>query len=252
MLPKEVIILGGGASVVPAIEKGLFDILPQTFCVGLNYSYKFVNTTAVCGVDEVFYNDEIKQGLRDVPLFIGKEHYSLQNRADNSIFFKCHDKYDRELTNGVYTPTLTGLFSLSLLIRLIGEGNIYLLGYDYGPLKNDQGDSLCDANGKPLTHWYQGKLDHRGVGKINWYSATVIDYEVTQKRISHAEKEFRPYADERGVKIWNVSSGSAIPYFEKISYESFLTKIESNRHNQEQLRKDLRESLEALKKEKGL
>lgn len=253
MLPKDLIILGGGASIREGMEKGLFDLLPKTFCIGLNYAYKFIETTAVCGVDETFYNEEVTN-LKKLPLFIGKEHYDLKNRGETSIFFKSSNTYDRELTNGVYTPTLTGLFALSLAIKLMEGGTIYLLGYDYGPARNAEGKILCD-NGThpiPLTHWYQGKMSHRGIGKINWYTATAIDYEETQKRITHAEKEFRPYAKESKVNIINVSLGSNIPFFPKMSYEEFLTKKLIVDHNQEDVRKDLKESLLALKKEKDL
>lgn len=256
MVPKDLIILGGGASVLKGMEKGLFDLLPNTFCIGLNYSYKFVQTTAICGVDETFYNEQVNE-LVELPLYIGKEYHALKKRGPNTIFFRCNDKYDRELDKGIYTPTLTGLFCLSLFIRFLDVGNIYLLGYDYGPLKNDKGEMIYEDQlpRKPLTHWYQGKFQHRGIGKINWYTATVIDYDATQKRISHAEKEFRPYAEEPKVKIWNVSPDSNIPYFEKINYEQFFQKIkESNMEgiNQEELRKELKEELIKFKAERKL
>lgn len=254
MLPKELVILGGGWSVLNGIEKGLFDKLKNMFCIGLNYSYNWVETTALCGTDEDMYNADHEKIQARPELWIGKENMTLKKRGDNHVFFKDSYTYDRELDKGVYTPTLTGLFCLSLMIRAMNEGTIYLLGYDYGPKLNEAGEIICEDRAPrfPLTHWYQGKLNHRGIGKINWYTATVSDPLSGGVRISHAEKEFRPYAPESKVKIFNVSPQSNIPTFEKIGYEEFFRKTETAAHNQETLRADLKAHLIALKKEKKI
>jgi hypothetical protein len=123
----------------------------------------------------------------------------------------------------------------------MGTGTIYLLGYDYGSLKNADG-KYAYIDGVPVTHWYQKELKHRGTGKINWYTETLLDYEVTGKRISNAEKEFRPYLGEKDVRIVIVGP-SNIPYFEHISYEQFFTETSTTEHNQETLRTELKDQL---------
>jgi hypothetical protein len=249
MLPKKLIILGGGYSVKEEIEKGLFDWLPNSFCVGLNYSYKFVNTTAVVAVDETFYNTNCLK-LNELPLYIMKKPTSICDKplSDKAITLKSSLKYNRDCEDGIYSSTLAGLYALSLFIKVLDEGEIYLLGYDYGTVTGD-----CDKHNKLLTHWYQGEVEHRGIGKVNWYNATVVDQQ-TRLKISQAEKEFRVYKDETKVKIYNVGLKSNIPetLVQKISYEQFFTLNETNRHNQDELRIELRNSLWALKQEKNL
>ena len=119
------------------------------------------------------------------------------------------------------------------------EGEIYLLGYDYGPQRDSDGKPLIDERGRILTHWYQGKCEHRGIGKINWYTATMTDSKDKKTKITNAENEFRVFANESKVKIYNVGLQSTIPTFEKISYEQFFEKIDKTPINQEEIRKEL-------------
>jgi hypothetical protein len=255
-LPSQIVLLGGGFSIREGIEKGLFDFLQDKFCIGINYSFNFVDTTAQLGVDEVFYNTEYDK-LKSIELFIGKEHPGLYHRALSHIFLKPSKEYDRDLKIGVYKQTLSGIFALSLAIKLLDysdsttervQKKIFICGFDYGPAKDKDGKILVDSSGKPLTHFYQDKLQHRGTGKINWYTATTLDTE-TRKRITHAEKEFSPYAKESKVKIYNVGLDSMIPTFEKISYDQFFSHTFDKVYNQAALRTELKEVLWAIKKE---
>ena len=244
MLPKTLIILGGGASVRDGIQKGLFEFLPNTFCIGLNYAYKFVHTTATASIDETFHNSYFNE-ISELPLHIAKEHYSIQNKG-KTVFLKPSNIYDYSLVKGVYNQTLVGLFTLSLGVYLLEEGSrIFLLGYDNGQYKDSEGN-LCVQGNIPLTHWYQGELYHRGIGRLNWYTATSIDYEDTQKRISQAEREYRVYKDAP-VKIYNVSPNSNIPTFEKINYDNFLHMIQNETYYQADLRNILREEVNFIK-----
>ncbi len=244
-LPKDLIIIGGGASVKEGIDKGLLNLLPNSFSVGLNYAYKYMNTTVNMGVDERFWNDNYQE-LSQLPLYIGKQHSEIRNIGKNTHFLPpCRDYY-RDLKPGVYSSTLVGLFSLSLFINLMDEGNIFILGYDYGPQRDEQGKPLLDEKGRPITHFYQGKVEHRGIGKINWYTSTIVDNRITGKRIPNAEKEYRVYKDETKVKIYNVNLQSAIPTFPKISYEEFFTKKLTTELNQNDIREEVVRRLNIL------
>lgn len=246
MLPNQLIILGGGASVryLGAIDGGLFAFLSNKFCIGINYSHKWVNTTCNLGVDETLYaRNGDHEEIAKLPLWIGKEHWNLGYREANSIFLKDTVEYDRTLTKGVYKCSLSGIFALSLAINLLdyAEGNteIYLLGYDNGPaIHCENGEIVTDSKNRPLTHWYQDEFEHRGTGKINWYCQTTLDYE-SKKRITKAEEEYRVFKNESKVKIYNVGGTSVIPTFPHISYEQFFTKKLTNVHNQDELRGSL-------------
>ena len=249
MLPKQLIIIGGGVSIREGLEKGLKDLIPKTFSCGLNYAYKYFDTTLTCGIDEKFFNENYKD-IAKMPLFLGKSNVSVNIAGGkNCYLFKHSMKYDRELFGGIYSSTLAGLFALSTFIKLMDVGTIFLLGADYGVIKDSEGKPLVDKLGRPLTHFYQeetGHPDHRGIGRINWYTSSLVDPKDKNKRISNAEKEYRVYANETKVKIYNVSPQSAIPTFEKITYDEFFKKIEPITQTQEELRKEVEAKFQGL------
>lgn len=253
MLSSQLFLLGGGASVryLGAIEQGLFSFLQNKFCIGINYSYKFVQTTCNLGVDETMYNNETTHAeIAALPLWIGKEHKDLKNREQNSIFLKPSKVYDRVLKAGVYKASLSGLFALSLGIKFMSfeqtNPEIYLLGYDYSKAAH-----LVDSKGRPVSHWYQEDFEHRGTGKVNWYQQTGIA-EDTKQRIAYADLEFRPFAKETKVKIYNVGGTSLIPHFEHLSYEEFFMKQYTAVQDQNKLCTDLKECLWAIKRENNI
>lgn len=253
MLPKQLVILGGGASVRPYWDgvnkdKGLFELLPKVFACGLNYSYRFVESTVYCGIDEKFFNENFKDIIK-LPLFLGKTNYSvtLDYGKNKMYMFNPCRFYDRELLGGIYSSTLAGLFALSTFIKLMEEGSeIFLLGFDYGATKDENGHPCIDQHGRPLTHWYQGKVEHRGIGKTAWYTATSENPKRKGETVPNAQKEFGVYAGETKVKIYNVNPQSKIEVFEKISYEQFFTKMLIPEHNQVDVRKDLELKFRAL------
>jgi hypothetical protein len=245
-LPNKLILLGGGASVIEGINKGLFSWLPNTFSVGLNYSYKYINTTVNMAADEAFYNTNRKD-VDKFPLYIGKSHVDIHNPGKNAYFLPPCKNYYRGCEPGIYSSTLIGLFATSLFINLMEEGTIYLLGYDYGCLKDNEGKNIIEpVSQKPYTHWYQDKFQHRGSGKLNWFTATLTEPRDPTKRISNAEKEWRVYKDETKVKIINVCLNSAIPTFPKISYDQFLEETKNESYNQDEIRAEVRKRLERL------
>ena len=267
MLPSNIFLLGGGASVryLGGIDKGLFQFLQDKFCIGLNYSYKFGDTTCTLGIDETMYEDEaIHPELAKLPLVIWKSQKHIKHPEPNTIFLKPSKNYDRDLNEGVYRASLSGIFSLSLAIKLMDlvahtnpsiagiekTPEIYILGYDYGPYIKD-GKAVLDSNGKPITHFYQDNFTHRGTGKISWYKQTGLDKE-TQQRKAYADLEFKPFVSEKEVKIYNVGGTSNIPHFEHISYDELFTKKLISVHSQEALRNELREVLTWIKSEKHI
>jgi len=237
MKTKQLIIIGGGASIKEGIQKGLWDEIKDHFVIGLNYSYKyFSNPTVQCYVDRDFYIKELPNGLANIPLIVGKTLKGTpQVIKPNTIFLKASNKYTRDLSTGVYKSALVGYFALSLGIYLLDEGDIFLLGYDFG----GQGTQKISNNKSiAVTHFYQGEIKHRGIGKVNYY--------LQKKR---PESDFAPYKNEKKIKIYNVSINSRIPdsIFPKISYDQFFKLLDTTTSNQDLLRSYIREQLEKVK-----
>jgi hypothetical protein len=227
---NQAIIIGGGTSINEGIDLGLWKKIENKFTVGLNYSFNYFNSTLQCFVDLDFYQREAEK-LRRLPLVIGKHHkFKPGLPLDNTITLEAKASYNKDLTEGVYKSSLVGLFALSLTIKLLGKGEIYLLGYDYGALTKEK-----DKNNKAITHFYQGRIKHRGVGKINYYTAR-----------GRAQKDFAVYKQEKEVKIFNVSLDSYITTFPKISYGEFFRRLDKQKYHQTQLREEIKKELKHL------
>jgi len=218
--PGQLIIIGGGTSIREGIDKNLWNKLEGKFTIGTNYSFNYHISTILCYLDNKFFQEQ-KENLQTLPLIITKDHKN--NQLSNNIMMKLNNKGSRNLNNGVYKGSLTGIFALSLAVYLLDEGEIFLLGYDYGASGYN---TAQDGKTKhAITHFYQGKLHHRGVGKVNYYN--------TKDR---AKRDFEPFEKEKKIKIYNVSMASNIPTFPKISYEEFFQKLDDKKFCQSYLR----------------
>jgi len=223
--PLQLVIIGGGSSIQEGVSKDLWNKLKDKFVIGINYSYNyFKDPTILCYCDKKFYNDERKK-IKNLPLVIGKEHGQLHPEPNTIMLKTIASKYSRDLKNGVWKSSLTGIFALTLAIHLLDEGEIFLLGYDYSAIgKSKRSESL--------THFYQEEIQHRGTGRTNYYDSS-----------GRADKDFLPYKNEKKIKIYNVSMNSRINTFKKISYDQFFKMLDKKTYNQEELRKFIKEKL---------
>lgn len=227
--PKQAIIIGGGFSKLEGINKGLWDKIKDKFTCCINYDYKyFSNPTIETFVDCDFYNNELNK-LKSLPLIIGKYDKKIEKtQHSNTIMLQVNDKkYIRNLSEGVFKSSLAGLFSLSLMIYLLNKGTLFLIGFDHGNINGKK-----DKNNKFITHSYQGEINHRGIGKINYYN--------TKGRV---DRDFGVYSSEKQCKIFNVSLESKINTFPKISYSEFFNKLDKKTYNQTILRERIKQKL---------
>ena len=229
--PNQLILIGGGSSIKEGISKGLWDKIKDHFIIGINYSYKFIDSTIQIWLDKKFY-EENKEGFDKLPLIITKP---VKGLSSNVMVLKTLSAYKRDVKNGCYKGSLSGIYALSLAIYLLDIGEIFLLGYDFG----ERGKG---KKGRALTHYYQNLsikdgeiLEHRGVGKINYYGTK-----------GKADRDFTPFKDEKKVKIYNVSLNSKINTFEKISYDDFFKKLDDKKFNQDLLRTEIKNKLKGV------
>ena len=215
---KQLIIVGGGFSVKEAIDIGLWTKLKEHFVIGTNYAYKFNEFTFNTFVDSTFYNTQ-RLELEKLPLIIGQCR-NIKVKLPNTLAIPTNAVYTRDLKGGIHCAKLTGIYTLSLGIYLLNEGEIFLLGLDLGSVTK-----VLDAKKRPYTHWYQDQFEHRGVGKISYYDAR-----------DRGEKDFGCFKNETKIKIYNVSPLSKINVFPKISYEQFFKQLNTETFNQDELR----------------
>jgi len=218
--PKQLIIIGGGASIREGIPKDLWNKLKRKFVIGTNYSFNFHTSTIQCYLDNKFFEEQ-KDKLKTLPLIITKPHQ--KHKLANQIMLKVNSKGTRDLKNGVYKGSLTGIFALSLGRYLLDEGEIFLLGYDFGA--SGYNTAKDKKTKHAVTHFYQGQLKHRGIGKVNYYNTK-----------GRPERDFAPFKQEKKIKIINVSPSSKINVFEKIDYNEFFKRLDDKRYCQSWLR----------------
>jgi len=252
--PKNLIVIGGGHSISKGASMGLWDRIKGCFTIGCNYNYyHFPYATFYSWVDNDFYKKE-RENLAKLPLLIGCQHPEVEKiKLPNTITLPATSKYDPTLKTGVFKKVLVGLFALSIgcyLMRDIKDGKIFTLGFDFGEARNcnkslrQRGQKLSpqiikDNQNRPCTHYYQGEINHRGIGKTSFYSNK-----------DHQKNIFQPYIDKQSVPIYNVSLNSKINQFPKITYEQFFEMLDNMIYNQDNLRNYICSKINNLKCEK--
>ncbi len=250
-MKKQIIIIGGGYSIKEGISKGLWDKIKGKEVIGCNYSFNhFPSPTLQCFADNDFYDKNCNK-MKSIPLIVGVNK-KLKKILPNTILLPSLGVYHRDIKMGVYKTSLVGFFSLSLAIYLANPGDeIYLLGMDYGEARKSDYEKFMknstvlqkviirDEKNRPLTHYYQGELSHRGIGRMNYYNS-----------LNRAELDYKCYKVVKDIKIYNVSLISKIPntIFPKLSYDDFFKKLDNNSYNQTELRKDAVDRLKWAKK----
>lgn len=217
-----VVLIGGGWSVKEGIEKGLWDRIKNEQVWSCNYAFMVMPylPKKEIWVDIGFYKNNVEalqklweQGVemhtKKHPQYAFiQDHLFLYDSSRESKYYYGREALEKKM---IYYGKmgLSGMFALSLAIGYKFD-EIFLLGYDFGSR------SIKDIN----THFYQDEL------KV--YSTGVTHpevYRMPNNTVKQAEVEdFKVYLNE-SVKIWNVSSLSNIPYFDKIDYDQFFEKI---------------------------
>jgi len=205
MKPKQLIIVGGGESINKGVNKGLWDALRGRFTCGINYSYRYFQSTYLCCMNYTDFYDVNRKELAKLPLVISCDRPHPSKWEKNTVLV---DK----------NYMLSGILALDVGMRVLEEGKIFLLGYDY----NEQNNK---------THFYQGEIDHRGIGKSAYYDRGFED------------RDFRPFCNNKKIKIYNVSMKSRIKCFSKLTYNKFYKKLDDSKYNQEGLVKEIKRRL---------
>jgi len=267
MKNKRAIICAGGASMrqgmwdIPVKQLPLWDKIKDEFVLGINWDFKFHNSTVELYGDYEFYIAE-KENLEKLPLvlapqdgFYGRERERQNNRTEwNEIYHYSHEIHllkNRKIETingkqieyhemdgwekGFYRGILTGSLAIHIAI-ILGYTEIYLLGYD---------GNATDGR----THYYEdefigfskkesGKkrtgigLDENGNFKTSYYQRSVDgSFEVFLKSLDK-------------VKIINVSPDSKLTIFPKISYEEFYKRLETKEEllSQDNIRHDIKKT----------
>ncbi len=218
MKTNQLIIIGGGYSIKEGIRKGLIDELKGRLVCGINYSYKYFDSTYLVCLNYNDFYDKNRRELVILPLILTTERPHPSQYEDNTIVLPHKVEY-----------RLAGILALKVGIELLREGELFLLGYDFSEYKNKK-----DNKKRPITHFYQGQIEHRGIGKAQYYNY-----------YNHAKRDFESFAQVKKVKIYNVSLDSQIDTFPKISYDQFFKMLDNKKFNQDKLRSKIRQQLGA-------
>jgi len=247
--PNRAIIIGGGYSIKEGMQFGLFDKIKTEFTVGLNSAYKFIEPTIEMWVDWSFWAGRNTEPNKDKILQLNSLKICNVSaiRKENSIpndiiplYCKGNVRPSEMFSKkAVFSPALCGYFGLTITANILNKlthgGEIYLLGYDFG----DAGKT--DNKGRAITHFYQGQIEHRGIGLIKYYKA----------KETNADAIFKMYVEDfPNIKIYNVSMISKINVFEKISYQDFFQKIKNNpiKINKPYVKSEIAKLLDPLKR----
>jgi len=231
---KEIIVIGGGYSIKNAPQEALGSLLLTKCSIACNYACLNFKTTFTTFIDREFYYPspdnvlnksypDISTKLKELSLIIGIDfqNYLTTNKLliPNTLVVKGGEKFNREHSKdlGFFPLILTGLFSVYLAAWLLNyEGTLMLLGFDWTKRTKD-------------THYYD--LQHRGVGKTNFYE------------VHNSYNYFKYLINEPKLKIYNVNLDSNIHCFQKITYQQMFTLLNSEIVNQDLLRLEIKQIL---------
>jgi len=237
MLPKEVIIIGGGPSIQEGLSLGLKDKIKDKFVITCNAScYHFDSTLTTC-MDIKFYNGRLDgidkpirpehvDKLKSLPLIISAYRDEIKEiNYGNTILVRESNIYSNNpLKNGFYAHCLTGIFSLSIVSWLINyDGVIYLMGFDWTKRTQEEIKNKQSAT----THYYED-IKHKGIGITKRYED------------NNPNIKFDPFLKEHKLKIYNIGLDSNIACFEKVNYEEMFELIDKEKYNQEEIRKEIK------------
>jgi len=212
----QLIIIGGGISINEGIYTGLKQRLEGKFVCGINYAYKYFDTTFLTCLNYVDFYDINRKELKELPLIITPSRPHPSVWEDNTLLVK-NNKY-----------ALSGVLALDIATSILTKDDeIYLLGYDYGAITE-----IKDSQGRSITHFYQGDIEHRGVGSHSYYDRS-------------KKCNFFSLNTDNYTPIFNVSMDSKIECFSKITYSEFYERLEYKTYQQDILRAELKEKLNA-------
>ena len=240
MIPNECIILGGGVSINTGINLGLKDKIKNKFVITCNYAYRDFKHTFLNFLDKNFYvpdyaknyvnksitrHSHIYNELKKESLIIGINDNGIEEfKLDNTV-----------LLNKKHNTCLTGIFAINLAIKIMTNGTIYLLGFDWNRRTNlPERDPNYNPNSDLQIHYYNN-IKHRGIGYVGYYEN------------HNPNKLFIKYIKNKNLKIYNVSLDSNINCFEKISYKQMFDLLNSKKCKQKELRLSIRKQLTTIK-----
>ncbi len=225
----ECVILGGGKSVVEGLNLGLQARLKDKFVIGVNYAFKTFDCTFTAFQDRDWYhprpddqgnipNPDLYEELKKLSLIIGINHNGVEEfKLDNTILLSPKEK-----------EPLSGIFALKLALKLMKNGNLYLLGYDWNRRTGmPERDPNYNRYGDKNLHFYDD-IQHRGTKLYGYYEN------------HNPDKDFNKLIKKDILKIYNVSLESNINCFDKLSYQKFFELLSPETINQTELRNYIR------------
>jgi hypothetical protein len=230
MIPKEIIIWGGGSSIKEGLALGLKDKLKDKFVIGINFSmYHFLPTVLTFADNPfykgIFFNDKPHlidynhiEKLKQLPLIVGVRKTLTDDEIfPNTVLVKKSLYFNENPLRDGFRYILGGIFALQLTGYLTDwNSTVYCLGYDWTK--------------KGTTHYYKD-INHRGINKTSWYKTHSPD------------KGFDYFLNKPNFKVYNVSLNSNIECFEKINYKQMFEMLSEEKYNQKNLRQEVKEKL---------
>lgn len=215
---KDIVIVGGGKSISEGVSLDLWNkIKDKAEIWSINFAFMVMPYLphSEIWVDISFfrnYMDKLqslhKQGVK----CYAKKHHTYAGIPEIITYETTRDPKDIYKKMFIGRMGLSGFFALHLALKQENVKNIYLLGFDFG-------------SSTTKTHFYQDTIQVKSSG--------VNKPELYRDRSGRIKDEVRDFdvlrleADKRNIKVYNVSSESAIECFEKIDYTTFFNLLET-------------------------
>ena len=209
---KTCFIIGGGASLKPEVDNGVFKFLENRGEVwSINFAYKLIGyePTKQIWLDKSFWENNKKDilAMKSAELCTkvnGNDYYPERV----NVFRTSRDPVHSNEELFVGHNGLSGLFAVSLAWKR-GYERVYLLGYDYGSVSSN------------ATHWYQNMAISMGIKSHGIGNTKVYLDDNGNIKWSDDWKYYESFKNH----VINVGLDSNIKVFPKISYPDFYKEI---------------------------
>lgn len=227
---KRCFLIGNGPSLQKEDLERLYEHQEISFACNIIYRmYDKVQWRPTCHfISDVIYTAGFSEGIKrdmDTTLFVNRDAYrEWKKRPENVIYVNCVNQKKYKVSRNIlayYIPAQATVMTFMLEMAMyMGFKEIYLLGVDC---------TNSFTEGHFTENYVPSELDEYNLNRarrtMNRPDMTLEELgEYRRNRSLMAYQKLKNYAEARGVKIYNASRGGKLEIYERVEFDTLMSK----------------------------